>query len=73
MKTEGCLVTLESDVCPYLDIYDIRCETHLSLSHINDAFGHCIGNYYNCPIYHTLREELNYANQKKRNQLSIST
>ena len=43
--------------CPFLNRSDVRCSSHFSLDHLEEAFGHCFGDYKACPMYAELLRE----------------
>jgi len=48
---------IAGNVCPLIDIADIRCESRLSLGHLKDAFDLCLCNYHGCPVYRQMKYE----------------
>lgn len=43
--------------CPFLNSADRRCDEHLSLEALDQAFDVCLGTYKSCPVYDTIKAE----------------
>lgn len=43
--------------CPFLNRSDVRCSSHFSLDHLEDAFEDCFGDYRACPTYAEMLRE----------------
>jgi hypothetical protein len=51
---DGCLVHSVSQICPYLDLEDVRCSGRLTMQSLSEAYRLCFGNPAACPIHHLL-------------------
>lgn len=45
-------------MCPFVENGERRCAAHMTLRNVAQAYGHCAGNYHDCPVYQQLTEEL---------------
>ena len=43
--------------CPLVNLDDPRCDSRLSLSHLDQAFAVCFGAYHTCPMYKSITRE----------------
>jgi hypothetical protein len=43
-----------SQICPYLDLEDVRCSGRLTMHSLSEAYRLCLGSPAACSVYHLL-------------------
>lgn len=50
-----------SQICPYLDLEDVRCSGRLTMHSLSEAYRLCFGNPAACPVHHLLASECGHC------------